>query len=291
MKTLLVTGASGFLGWNLCQIARSNWRVWGTHHIHTLDIEGVNMLSVDLANEEAVKEAFDIVRPDAVIHTAAVSSPNFCQTHPELSYTVNVTASVGLAQHCRDRSIPFVFTSSEQVFDGKHSPYTEDDPVSPLNLYGEHKALAEREILQQYPNATIARMPLMFGCVPPTASSFIQPFLKAMREGRELKLFVDEFRTPVSGGTAARGLLLALEKTTGILHLGGRERISRYEFGRLMKDVFNLSQANLQSCRQADVPMSAPRPADVALDSSKAFAMGYSPPSLRKALEQIRAKV
>ncbi|MGC9502679.1 SDR family oxidoreductase [Baaleninema sp.] len=291
MKRLLVTGASGFLGWNLCSIACENWQVWGTYFRKALDIEGVNMVCVDLTDERAVGEMFETVRPDAVIHAAAVSSPNLCQTHPQLSYAVNVAASVRLAQLCGDRSIPFVFTSSEQVFDGKNSPYTETDAVCPINLYGEHKAIAEREISQRYPNATICRMPLMFGCVPPTASSFIQPFLKAMRDGRELKLFVDEFRTPVSGETAAQGLLLALETITGILHLGGRERISRYEFGLLLKEIFQLPQARIEPCRQAEVNMAAPRPGDVALDSSKAYALGYCPPSLKTALLEIRGKV
>ncbi|PPT09450.1 dTDP-4-dehydrorhamnose reductase [Geitlerinema sp. FC II] len=296
MKTVLVTGASGFLGWNFCKLARKNWqlsdvRISGTYYIHALDIKGVDMIKLDLTDERSVREMFETVRPDAVVHTAAVSSPNFCQTHPDLSYAVNVRASVTLATICCDRSIPFIFTSSEQVFDGEQSPYTETDAVCPINLYGEHKAIAVREILQRYPIATICRMPLMFGCVPPTANSFIQPFLSAMRDGRELKLFVDEFRTPVSGDTAAKGLLIALETGMGILHLGGRERISRYEFGLLLKEVFQLEQARIEPCRQADVKMAAPRPRDVALDSSKAYALGYNPPSLKTALLEIRGKV
>jgi dTDP-4-dehydrorhamnose reductase len=64
----------------------------------------------------------------------------------------------------------------------------------------------------------ICRMPLMFGGPGPVAVSFIQPMLKAMREGRELKLFVDEFRKPLSGRDAAKGLLMALEKVTGTIH-------------------------------------------------------------------------
>ncbi|HAX78559.1 MAG TPA: NAD(P)-dependent oxidoreductase, partial [Cyanobacteria bacterium UBA11372] len=106
--------------------------------------------------------------------------------------------------------------------------------------------------------------------------------------GKELSLFTDQFRTPASGKTAASGLLLALEKVEGILHLGGKERVSRYEFGRLMAEVFELPQDKLKACLQEDVPMPAPRPNDVSLNSEKAFALGYQPLSLREELEKLR---
>jgi dTDP-4-dehydrorhamnose reductase len=131
----------------------------------------------------------------------------------------------------------------------------------------------------------------MFGVAPPTATSFIQPFIKILREGKELNLFSDEFRTPVSGVTAAKGLLLALEKVEGLLHLGGKERVSRYDFGRLMVDALQLPQENLKACKQKDVPMAASRPPDVSLNSSKAFALGYEPLSLREELEALRGKL
>ncbi|MEM9807664.1 MAG: sugar nucleotide-binding protein, partial [Cyanobacteria bacterium P01_D01_bin.56] len=130
-------------------------------------------------------------------------------------------------------------------------------------------------------------MPLMFGAVPPTAQSFLQPFLQTLRDGKELKLFVDEFRTPVSGTTAAKGLLLALEKAQGLIHLGGKERISRYDFGLLMTEVFDLPDDNLKPGRQQDVKMSAPRPPDTSLDSTKAFALGYAPGSIQEELEAL----
>lgn len=145
-------------------------------------------------------------------------------------------------------------------------------------------------MLSRYPQTAICRMPLMFGQATPTATSFIQPFIEILQAGEELKLFVDEFRTPVSGNTAARGLLLALDKVQGYLHLGGKERISRYEFGRLLVDVLQLPKAGLNYCQQAEIKMAAPRPPDVSLDSSKAFALGYNPLSLPEELEALRGE-
>lgn len=291
MQKLLVTGASGFLGWNLCQVAASNWEVYGTSFSKSIALPGTTILAIDLTDFAAMQHLFEDVQPDAVIHLAAQSSPNVCQNQPEASYRLNVTAAVNLAGLCADRSLPYAFASSEMVFDGLNAPYKEDDRVSPINRYGEQKALAEVEILDRYPKTAVCRMPLMFGAVPPTASSFIQPFIQALRSGQELKLFTDEFRTPVSGKTAAKGLLLALQREQGLLHLGGKERVSRYEFGCLMADILSLPTASMIACRQQDVPMAAKRPPDLSLDSTKAFQLGYAPPSLRGELEALAGQV
>jgi dTDP-4-dehydrorhamnose reductase len=287
MQKLLITGASGFLGWNLCQLARSQWEVHGTYDRHPIQIADVNLHAIDLTNPDLVRAQIDRITPDAIIHTAAASSPNFCQAHPAQSARINVAASSLLAEICADAKIPFVFTSTDLVFDGNKPPYRETDPVAPINIYGEQKVAAESEILAAYPQATICRMPLMFGIAPPTATSFIQPWLKALAARQNLQLFIDEFRTPVSAVTAAKGLLLALQVSPGIIHLGGKERISRYEFGRLMAEAFEYDLSLLSPISQQDLPMAAPRAADVSLDSTKAIALGYELPPLRQELESI----
>jgi dTDP-4-dehydrorhamnose reductase len=291
MKKLLVTGASGFLGWNLCQLAKPEWDVYGTYFSHPGEIPGVNLIKVDLRDFEEIKRIFHEIQPAAVIHMAAQSSPNFCQSHPIESHSINVTAAWNIAGLCADSSIPCVFTSTDLVFNGLNPPYRETDPVSPVNLYGEQKVMAEEGMLERYPLTAVCRMPLMFGIAIPPATSFMQPFIKTLREGQELSLFTDEFRTPVSGKSAAQGLLLALENVKGRIHLGGKERISRYDFGRLLVEVLQLPETGLKKCRQKDVKMAAPRPPDVSLDSSMAFALGYAPLSLREELEELRGKV
>ena len=115
----------------------------------------------------------------------------------------------------------------------------------------------------------------------------MQPLLQSLRSGNEFKLFTDEFRTPVSTKTAISGLLLALEKVTGIIHLGGVEAISRYDFACLLAQVFKIKEANLKPCLQADVIMSAPRPPNVSMDSHKAFQLGFKPLLLKEELEQL----
>jgi dTDP-4-dehydrorhamnose reductase len=291
MKKLLITGASGFLGWNLCNLAKDHWDIYGTVFSHPVEIDGVQVIKTDLTDLGELRRLFLDVRPNAVIHTAAAADPHYCQTNKEGSYRINVDASLNIAGLCADYKIPCVFTSTDLVFDGLKAPYREEDPVCPLNVYGEQKALAEEGILKQYPDAAVCRMPLMFGIASPASESFIQPMIRSMREGKEVRLFIDEFRNPVSAGTAVRGLFLALEKVKGIIHLGGIERISRYDFGRLVMDVFKISQAILTPCLQKDIRMTAPRSPDVTLESSKAYALGYRPLPLREELRSILGKI
>ncbi|GAB4373717.1 MAG: SDR family oxidoreductase [Elainellaceae cyanobacterium] len=290
MPKLLITGASGFLGWHLCQQAQPHWQVYGTYHANVLDLPGVTTVPVDLTDSRSLQTLFQTIQPDAVIHAAALSQPNACQENPELSHQINVTASWEIADLCANAKIPCLFTSSELVFDGRNPPYQESDPVCPINLYGEQKAAAEAGMLDRYPDITIARMPLMFGAVA-HAQSFIQPFIARIRSGQTLNLFTDEIRTPVSGRSAAAGVLLALQQAKGRIHLGGRERLSRYEMGLLLVEVLKISNAKLNPCKQADVPMPAPRAPDVSMDSSRAFELGYQPGLMRDELAAIAAEL
>jgi dTDP-4-dehydrorhamnose reductase len=270
MKTLLVTGASGFLGWNICQQAKSDWTIFGTNYSHSANIPGVALVKIDLTIFNDLKKLFRETKPAAVIHTAALSDPNFCQGF------------------CSDLEIPCLFISSDLVFDGLNPPYSEEDEPSPLNVYGEQKLMAEIGMKNQCASIVICRMPLMFGSAGPTGSSFLQPLLSQMRIGMEVNLFVDEFRTPLSGKNAVEGLMIALERLPDVVHFGGLERISRYELGKLVMDVFNLRNAKLNPCRQQEIQMAAPRPRDVSLTNVKAMQMGFQPESIKVSLERLK---
>jgi dTDP-4-dehydrorhamnose reductase len=289
MRRLLITGASGFLGWNLCAAAREAWRVVGVVCAHPLEIPGVIGVTCDLTRAADVRALFAEVRPDAVIHAAAAAQPNVCQAKPAETRRINVDAAVTVAGLAAEAKIPCVFTSTDLVFDGTRAPYREEDPVSPVSVYGEQKAAAEAGVRARHPGARVCRMPLMFGDPGPVAQSFLQSWIGALTRQMPLSLFVDEFRTPVSGRTAAAGLLLALEQGSGILHLGGRGRISRYDFGRLLAGLLGADPGLIVPARQSDVSMAAPRPPDVSLDSAAAYALGYDPPRLEEELRRTLA--
>ncbi|MCU0588050.1 MAG: SDR family oxidoreductase [Syntrophobacteraceae bacterium] len=288
MRRLLITGAGGFLGWNLCSLLAAEWEVVGIVRSRAAALESVRGIVLDLTDSVRLRQVFHEVRPDGVIHAAAMAKPDDCELHPRESARINVDTPILLAGLCAQARIPLVFTSSDLVFDGRNPPYREEDPVSPVSLYGEQKARAEAGILERYPDAAVCRMALMFGDGGPHGESFLGPMLRAMRRGDELKLFVDEVRTPLWGRDAAMGLALALHRASGILHLGGTERISRYHFGLMIRDALDIRGSRLTPSHQRDVSTRAPRPPDVSLDISRARRLGFRPTPLMEALQRLK---
>jgi dTDP-4-dehydrorhamnose reductase len=287
MKKLLITGASGFLGWNLCRTASLKYQVIGVCNNHKVEVPGVTFIKCDLLQYSSLKELFQRVKLDAVIHCAAVSSPNYCQQHVSEAYKMNVTLSSSIAGLCNEREIPCVFTSTDQVFDGESAPYDEGSIVCPVNVYGQQKVTAELEMQVRHDQLVICRMPLMYGDAPECATSFIQPWIKSLKSGEKLSLFTDEVRTVVSASDAAKGLLLALERARGIIHLGGKERLSRYQFGLKLAGSLGISSELITACTRKGFPMPAPRPADVSLNSEKAFSIGYAPGLVEEELQKL----
>lgn len=286
-KRLLLTGASGLLGYAICRQAMPAWEVYGVCHKGSIAVEGVTPIRADLTDKVHLADCFKQARPQAVIHAAALSQPNDCEQQPEVSEKINLRAAVEIAGLCKTAAIPLVFTSTDLVFDGQYPPYTEEDPVSPICLYGRHKATAEKAIRKIYPDAAICRMPLMLGHAPGTGSGFLGHMVRTLREAHELTLFTDEVRTPVDTGSAARGLLMAIEKGGALLHLGGRRQMSRFSMGCLVADILNADKALLKTVRIEDLPMPAPRSPDVSLNSERAFAVGYVPEDIAAALEEM----
>jgi dTDP-4-dehydrorhamnose reductase len=284
MDNLLVTGAAGFLGSAICRAACDVWQV----NCVVFSSRGVSgfsrVFTADLTREQDIRRIMETVRPQAVIHTAAAADPNFCQANPAVSGKINVDAAVWIAGWCADHRIPMVFTSSDLVFDGQHPPYRESDPVNPVNVYGEQKAIAEANILRIYPQASVCRMSLMFGDKP---SARYQPPAMLLKQGQKIRLFTDEIRTPLDVYSAAQGILMALKKSSGLLHLAGAERISRFGFGQLLAEVLNISRDAVEPCLQKDIPMAAPRPVDVSLNIDMARGLGFDPPPLFESLHRM----
>lgn len=286
--TLLITGASGFLGRAvLAELAQGDWP-WQPLGLARHDPGlAADWVSQDLRDRTTTIATLTDLAPTAILHLAAEANPGRCEANPEASAILNVTVPETIAHYCADRRLPLVFTSTDLVFDGQQAPYREADPVGPLNAYARQKAEAERLVLTAYPEALCCRMPVMFG---PGASNFMQTLVSGLQLGRSVSLFVDEIRTPVSGAVAARGLLQAIgwashDRHRGLLHLGGTDRLSRYEFGLLLAEVLGYDPSLLQPCHQADIPGLPPRPQDVSLDSDQAYQLGYAPGSIRSQLD------
>jgi len=284
---LLITGASGLLGEALCHAAMENWSVTGTHRRHPLRIPGVSAARVDLRDNAKVCALFAAIDPQAVIHAAAIAQPDACEKEPQSSAAVNVQLPELLAGLCADRKIPFVFTSTDLVFDGRQAPYDETRPVNPVCIYGRQKAQAEKAVAERYADALVCRLPLMFGVTTQSLNNFTSQMLMAMHQGRPVHLFTDEFRTPVDNLSVARGLLTVLGQTRGLLHMGGRTRVSRYTLGTMMAEHLGIAPGLLKPVTIESYALSVARSPDCTLDSRMAYRLGYDPMPLSDAVKRV----
>lgn len=284
---LLVTGASGMLAEALCPAATAEWTVYGVYHHHPVNYAGMQTLQADLSDCAGVHDLLAKVRPEAVIHTAAMSQPADCEQNQSLSEAVNVRSAIVLADWCADNQVPLVFTSTDLVFDGRHAPYAEDHPVSPICVYSRHKVQAEQAVLKRCPDALVCRLPLMFGRSAHPQRNFTMHIITAMQTGRSIPLFTDEYRTPVDTKSVANGLLMFLGKIRGVLHLGGYTRVSRYEMGLMIAQLLKTDPELARPVTIASLNLRAARSPDCSLDSRKAYGLGYAPAALSTALAQV----
>lgn len=263
MKKLLITGASGFLGQYLCSEAIANFEL---KTVSRNDITN----SVDLANEVELKHFLQNLKVDAIIHLAANGDINYCENNYDETYALNVRATEILAQFAQTKNLPFVFTSTDQVFDGTKGNYSEEDLPNPLNNYGKQKLLAEELVIKN--KGIVCRMPLMLG----EKGGYQKSLTENLTANKTQILFIDEWRSVLNAEFAALGLIKALNWPSGIYHLGGPKRMNRYELGlEIAKNIKNVDLNLIQKGKQTDVIFLAKRPADVSLNSEKALSLGF----------------
>ncbi len=272
MKKLLVTGASGLLGSHVARQAAGRFDTLGLFQsFRPRNIPG-GLEPLELADAAAVRSKLNIFRPDLIVHCAALADADRAQREPDLARRLNVDATATLAQSARRLGAKMLFVSTDLIFDGrKGAPYVEDDPPCPLSLYGQTKFDAEQSVRGECDAWLIARTSLIFGPSPRGNRSLDEKLGLALREERAVKLFVDEFRCPIAACDLAAAILeLADSPHTGVFHLVGSERLSRYEIGMRLARRFGWPTATIEAKNTRDVPMTPPRPADLVLDNNKA---------------------
>jgi dTDP-4-dehydrorhamnose reductase len=293
MKKILLTGASGFLGWNLCHKLANDFSITGIYYRQHFDFDKISWYKLNLLDSNKLKECLKEKKPDAVIHCAALSNTNFCEENPALSHHVNVYATIELAEFCRTNNIPLVFTSTDLVFNGNNAPYSETDLPRPICVYGNQKLQAEEFLLNETENAMICRLPLLFGQGAAYCKNFMRDWMDLLGKGEELKAFKDEFRTPLSVEWAANGIKKALyflmdngaDSKCRLIHLGGPESVSRFDLALKIAACFELDEKLISAVSRLSVPMPAPRPENVSLDSNLAQEiLGFVPPTLDELL-------
>lgn len=271
--SLLVTGAGGFLGSALVRLAAARGRTIGAYHPDEDPARSPPLheaVSLDIRDREQVRRVLADLAPATIIHCAALAEFNRCAVDRRLAWDINVRGTEHLAVAAREIGARFVYVSTDLVFRGDRGDYTEQDEPEPICEYGKTKYAAERIVSTLCPDAVIARPALIYGFGVNGRTCFAERLLQDLRNGEPVNLFHDEYRSPIDLPTLCAQLLaLAASKRQGVFHLGGPERLSRFEFGLRLAEVFGLNPELIRSASYRDHDFVDPRPADCSLRSEK----------------------
>lgn len=272
----LVFGGSGFLG---VQVVRAILERGGAAVVAGraalppgLASAEVPHVNVDALRPGDVERALDTGSPDHVVVVAALATLTECERYPVLARTLNVEFPALIAERARALGAHVTFVSTDLVFGGVPAlagRYTELDAPSPLSEYGRTKTAGESAVHASGPDTLVVRVPLLFGDSFGRERGASDALLAAVRRGEVARLFTDEWRTPLDVAVAAHGLVgLAAGRVTGLRHLAGTERLSRYDLGvRVLHEAgypLEAVRSAIEPCTRAEAGL-ASRPADVSL--------------------------
>lgn len=269
----MVTGGGGFVAGCVVRLAPEDLELHAfTKGEPLLQRPWITWHSLDLCDTSRLDQAFGEVHPGVLIHAAAMADIDFCEAHQDVAERVNVGVTQDLVRLCSQHQTRMITMSTDTVFDGERAPYKEEDRPEPVNFYGRTKVKGESIVLNGLKNALVVRTSLVMGLpMLDAGNSFLSRNLSSLEQGKTLEITDQEIRTPVDVITLARVLLeTAGNDLTGILHVAGDDRLSRYEMTRRILEHFGYPADRVVAKDAATVPGRARRPRDVSLDNRKA---------------------
>jgi dTDP-4-dehydrorhamnose reductase len=262
----MITGSSGLLGRGLVDILRNDYEVVGVDKQPPTD---ENSKTLDITEKQRTVEVVVGAAPHVVVHTAAETNVDTCETDRDLARRINVDGTANIAEACAKAGARLMLISTDYVFDGASGNYTETDLTNPINFYGLTKLQAER-IAETLPTALIIRTSVLYGWHP-DKSNFATWILKGLRERQSLRVAEDHVNSPTFNRNLAEAIKSAIGKgSQGVLHVAGRDKVSRFDFARRIAEVFDLDSRLLVPVKMSDLNWIAPRPRDSSLRVEKA---------------------
>lgn len=286
---ILITGANGLLGQKLVQLL-SNQRVsflatsQGPSRIQTADI---SYLPLDVKERGQVLKVVKEYAPKVIIHTAAMTQVDQCETDRERCWQLNVMAVAHLIEASEIVNAHLVHLSSDFIFDGLSGPYKEDDEPNPVNFYGQSKWAAEKLLYECNIKWSIARTILVYGATPGVSRSNIMLWVKRhLESGKPIQVVDDQVRTPTLVEDLAFGCYqIAMRSAYGIYHISGADLLTPYNIARITARYFSLDASLINKTNSKNFKQPAKRPLKTGFIIEKARQdLGYQPHSFEAGL-------
>lgn len=296
-KRILITGCNGLLGQKLVELLIQKP---GVQLIATARgdnrlpfVQGYEYHPLDITDAAQVHEVLELTRPDVVIHTAAMTNVDQCESEKEACWAQNVKAVEYLVDACRKQDSFLLHLSTDFIFDGADGPYDEEAEANPLSFYGWSKYAAEKAIINSGAFDTpirwaIARTVLVYGIAHDMSRSNIILWVKkSLEEGKNIKVVTDQWRTPTLAEDLAMGcFLIAEQEAEGIFNISGKDLLTPYEMAMMTADYFELDKSLITEADSTTFTQPAKRPARTGfiLDKPREK-LGYEPRSFREGIE------
>ena len=228
MKKILVTGGAGFFASRFTEFYKNKY-----------DIIALKRQDLDITSELKTIEAIGNIKPDFVLHTAAIADTGKCENNPELSYSINAKGTENVAKGCNKAGSKLLYLSSEQIYNGniEAGPYSEETKPEPNTIYGKHKFESELKVQEILEEAWILRLTWLFGLPEKCGkvnSNAVWNVVSSALKSEKIKVPYHEYR----GMTYVYDLLKNMDKIInipyGIYNTGSENDLSSYEIATLV---------------------------------------------------------
>jgi len=281
----LVTGSAGLIGSQVVKdLIVLNHQVYSCYN-NAKPQDGIPT-KLNLTNQDEIKVVLEQVRPERIIHLAAMTNVDLCETEQDLAMTINAIATEVIAKQAAKLKAFFVYVSTDYVFDGKSGMKKEDDKPNPLGFYGKSKLEGELALNKIASSWCIARTSTPFG-IHQNKKSFPLWIKENLELKKEIPVLVDQFTSPTYVPNLSKMLVeVATRQISGVIHLAGTTRISRYHFAELIAEKLNLEKKLLIPTKTDEMIWKAQRPKDSSLDVSFATEiLDEKPQTIQQSLE------
>lgn len=296
MSSILITGANGFIGQRIVNqlitpkkdtiIATGR----GGNRLPFTISSSFQYYSLDITNEKEVRKLFSLIKPDIIIHNAALGQPDYCALHKDECLQVNAEGTKNIVEACKKTNAYLLFTSTDFVFNGNDGPYDEDDIADPVNYYGWSKTEGERIIQESGLQYCIVRLCSVYGKPVSGISNNVVMMIKEKLSNRQhVKMVSDQIRTPTSVEDVATGIIdLAKKRLSGIYHISGTETLTPYDMAIKTADFFGLNKNLIEKTITSSFTQPAKRPLVTGFKIGKAIKdISFTPMKFNAALKKM----
>ncbi|OGC22596.1 hypothetical protein A3J90_06955 [candidate division WOR-1 bacterium RIFOXYC2_FULL_37_10] len=291
---VLITGGTGLLGKALIEKNDDGDEIMATYTgNYVAESHGqVKYLMLDIRDKSGYESLFNDFRPNVVIHTASIGSPDFAHNNRGITLEVNVNGVKNILSLCERYNSTLIHISSNGIYDGENAPYSEDDHAEPKNYYGQTKLQGEEVVKKTEIPFAIVRPILMYGWNHSfERQNIVTIALSKLIKNEKVFVYDDVYSNPLFSGSCANAIWKMINSNQyGIFNLAGRERVSIYELVVAVAEIFNLNKELVIPVKQGYFNELVPRPKDTSYNTAKMEKiLKIKPLTLFEGLEKMRS--